>query len=421
MQFGTYLNKIGYTNIMINSLFKFSFAVLILTLGISLNAQSQNDILLKNSERSVISQNRIKSKSVIEYRYSKELDGGDVLADSGYKSFYFAYDDRGNLTEYSKYHVFTDLTVKEFYQYGKNDRIIQTNRYNSKNDIIEMISYKYNKKNGLLKSELHEAYYNSVRVGVYFTILASVMENELFGRVQDELAIEPRLESYTIIVNITDPEEQNQYIVIGDQNDPSSPRYWWSQLSMATQKELLAYQGPNRKEHEYVSKFINEVKFSYDKSGNLTKREVYNTSGNMIEKESYRYDAAGRKITYTKYNENDKPVSMETYSYDGSGRLIESAGVEPGGSITGRLNMSYDENGNVKEKIWYNRFGEINGKYVYVYEGSQLKQEIKYRGESEKETHSTFTYNDKGILTEIIRYDINDKKDKLVKYVYEYF
>ena len=403
---------------MIKTLFKLKSVFLLIVICTSLASQPQNDILLKNSEKPFIYQNRIKSKSIMEYRYSKEQDG--VLADSGYKSFYFAYDDRGNMTEYSKYHVFTDLTVKEFYQYGKNDRLIQNNRYNSKNDIIEMISYKYNKK-GQLKSELHEAYYNSVRVGVYFTILASVMENELFGRVQDELAIEPRLESYTIIVNITDPEEQNQYIVIGDQNDPSSPRYWWSQLSMATQKELLAYQGPNRKEHEYVSKFINEVKFSYNKTGNLTKREVYNTSGNMIEKESYKYDAAGRKISYTKYNENDKAVSMETYSYDGSGRLIESAGVEPGGSITGRLSMNYDENGNIKEKIWYNRFGEINGKYVYIYEGSILKEEIKFRGESEKESHSTYLYNEKGILTEITRYDINDKKEKLVRYVYEYY
>lgn len=381
-------------------------------------AQDQYNINSRNNEKNFIFTNRIKSKSVYEYRYSAEQDG--VLADSGYKSFYYGYDDRGNMTEYSKFHVFTDLTIKEFYQYGKGDRIIQTNRYNSKNDIIEMISYKYNKK-GQLKSELHEAYYNSVRVGVYFTILASVLESELFGRVQDELAIEPRLESYTIIVNITDPEEQNQYIVIGDETDPSSPRYWWSQLSMATQKELLAYQGPNRKEHEYVSKFINEVKFSYDKAGNLTKREVYNTSGNAIERESFKYDAAGRRISYTKYNEDSKPVSMETYSYDGSGRLIESAGVEPGGSITGRLNMSYDENGNIKEKIWFNRFGEINGKYVYIYEGKLLKEEIKYRGESEKENHNSYGYDDQNKLIDIVKYDINDRKERLIKYVYEIY
>lgn len=382
-------------------------------------SQDNYNINSKNSEKEFILNNRIKSKSVWEYRYSKEQDG--VLADSGYKSFYYAYDDRGNMTEYSKFHVFTDLTVKEFYQYGKNDRIIQTNRYNSKNDIIEMISYKYNKSSGRLKSELHEAYYNSVRVGVYFTILASVLESELFGRVQDELAIEPRLESYSIIVNITDPEEQNQYIVIGDETDPTSPRYWWSQLSMSTQKELLAYQGPNRKEHEYVSKFINEVKFFYDKSGNLTKREVYNTSGSSIEKESFSYDDAGRRTSYTKYNENGKAISMETYSYDGSGRLVESAGVEPGGGITGRLSIKYDRNGDISEKIWYNRFGEINGRYVFVYSQGKLTEEIKYRGENEKEGSTKYFYNEKGDLSESIKYDINEHREKLVRYNYEYY
>lgn len=380
--------------------------------------QSQNDITLKNSERSFIQQNKIKSKSIWEYRYSKEQEG--MLADSGYKSFYFGYDAEGKLTEYTKYHVFTDLTVKELYQYGKYDRIIQTNRYNSKNDIIEMISYKYDKK-GRLKSEIHDMYYNSVRVGVYFTILANVQENELFGRVQDELAIEPRLESYTIIVNITDTEEQNQYIVIGDVTDPSSPRYWWSQLSMVTQKDLLAYQGPNRKEHEYVSKFINQVKFSYDKTGNLTKREVYNTSGNIIEKESYKYDAFGRRITYTKQNENGKTVSMESYTYNASGKLTESAGVEPGGSISGRLSIVYDNEGNVSEKIWYNRLSEVNGKFVYKYSAGKIIEDIKYRGEQEKESHSKYGYDENNRLTDIVKYDINDKKEKLIRYVYEYY
>ncbi|MEO8514928.1 MAG: hypothetical protein ABI543_15325 [Ignavibacteria bacterium] len=395
---------------------KITAGIIVLFIALSTLAQSQYDVNQRNSDRGQILTNKIKSKSIWEYHYSKLQDG--VLADSGYKSYYYGYSDQGLLTEYTKFHVFTDLTVKELFQYGKYDRLLQTNRYNSKSDLIEMISYKYSKQ-GRLKSEIHEAYYNSVRVGVYFTILASVMENELFGRLQDELAIEPRLESYSIIINITDPDEQNQYIVIGDETDPSSPRYWWSQLSMATQRDLLAYQGPNRKEHEYISKFINEVKFSYDKTGNLIKREVYNTSGNSIEREVFKFDSGNRCISYTKYNENDKAVSMESYSYDGQGRLTESAGVEPGGTTTGRLRIVYDENGNAIEKIWYNAIGEINGKYKYKYSGSLLTDETKYRGESEKEIHSTYTYDDKDNLIEIVRYDINDKKDKLLKYVYE--
>ncbi len=389
---------------------------IIFSCSVNLFSQSQYDVNQRNNERGQILVNKIKSKSIWEYHYSKLQDG--VLADSGYKSYYYGYDDKGRITEYTKYHVFTDLTVKELYQYGKTDKISKSIRYNSKNDIIEGITYKYSKA-GRMKSELHEAYYNSVRVGVYFTILASVTENELFGKVQDELAIEPRLESYSIIINITDPDEQNKYVVIGDETDPSSPRYSWNQLSMDIQRDLLAYQGPNRKEHQYISKFVQNVNYKYDKSGNLTTREVYNTSNDLIEKESYRYDTGNRVISFTKYNENGKTVSMESYSYDGSGRLTESAGVEPSGTITGRLSIVYDNNGNITEKIWYNAIGEINGKYKYKYSGSLLAEETKYRGESEKEIHSTYAYDDKDNLIEIVRYDINDKKDKLLKYVYE--
>ncbi|MBZ0204232.1 MAG: hypothetical protein K8I03_14550 [Ignavibacteria bacterium] len=396
------------------------YIYILLHLSVTLNvfSQSTSDITLKNSERPQIQLNHIKSKSIWEFHYSKVSEG--VLADSGYKSYYYGYDSLGRITEYKKYHVFTDLTVKELYQYDKSDNISKCMRYNSKDDIIEAITYKYSKQ-GRLKTEIHEAYYNSVRVGVYFTILASVSESELFGTVQDELAIEPRLESYSIIVNITDSDEQNQYIVIGDETDPTSPRYSWEQLSMDTQRGLLAFQGPNRKEHQYISKFISKVSYRYNKSGNLTAREVYNTSNDLIEKETFGYDGSNRKISYTKYNENGKAVSMESYSYDALGRLVESAGVEPGGRITGRLSMAYDENGNLSEKIWYNTLSEINSRFKYKYEGSLLTEETKYRGESEKENHNTYAYDENGNLKEVIKFDINNRKDKLIKYIYEYY
>lgn len=381
-------------------------------------SQDNYNINTRNSDRSNILASKIKSKSIWEYHYSKT--NNDVLADSGYKSYYYGYDEQGRITEFTKYHVFSDLTKREIYQYGKNDNISVCTRYNAKNDRIEVITYKYN-KSGRLKKEIHEAYYNSVRVGVYFTILASVMESELFGRVQDELVIEPRLESYSIIINITDPDEQNQYIVIGDESDPTSPRYSWGQLSMDTQRDLLAYQGPNRKEHEYVTKFISNVIFKYDKAGNMTGREVYNTSNDLIEKESFTYDASGRRISYTKYNSSGKPISLERYTYDAAGRMTESAGMEPGGSLTGRLNYSYDEDGNVTGKTWINAFGEINSRYRYIYEDDRLKEEIKYRGETEKEGSIRYFYNDKGDPGESVKYDINDHKDKLLKYVYEYY
>jgi len=82
---------------------------------------------------------------------------------------------------------------------------------------------------------------------VAFSILANVNENEMFSKLQEELEIEPKLESYTITVNVSDQDELNQYVVIGDELDPTSPRYSWSQFSISTQRGLLSYTGPTGK------------------------------------------------------------------------------------------------------------------------------------------------------------------------------
>lgn len=387
-------------------------------LTVVLTAQPVSDINQRNKDKSLVLLSKIKSKSVIEYHYSKT--DHESLADSGYKSFYFAYDEQGRMTEYKKFHVFTDLTVKEIYQYGKNDNISVNTRYNSKDDRIETITYKYNKK-GKLKTQVHEAFYNSVRTGVYFSIAANINESELFLNVQKELEIDPPLESYTIVVNITDQEELNQYIVIGDEADPSSPRYSWSQLSMESQRDLLAYTGPNKKEHSYLSKFLSKIIYKYDNSGNLTTKEVYNTAGDMLEKESYRYDTENRKTGYTKYNENGKPRSGEAYVYNAAGQLSEAMGLEPNGNTSGRLVFKYDESGSITEKSWYNSAGELGGKYIYNYDGSIITEEIKLRSDGEKEFSFKYMYDNKGNISEIIKYDINGNKDKLIRYVYEYY
>lgn len=399
---------------------KFRLFLLLILCGTQyLLSQPAGDINAKNKERGNIQASKIKSKTIIEHLYVK--GGEDVLADSGYKSFYFSYDEFGRMVEYKKFHVFTDLTVKEVYLYNKMDKISVNTRYNSKEDRIENIMYKYSKK-GLLKTQIHDEYYNSVRAGVYFSIAANINENEMFLKVQNELEIEPPLESYTIIVNITDPEELNQYIVIGDENDPSSPRYSWSQLTMESQRDLLAYTGPNKKEHTYINKFLSRVDYKYDSKGNLTGREVYNTAGDLLEKETYRYDAQNRRAGYTKYNENGKTGSGEAYTYNAAGLMTESIGVEPNGAGSGKLQYIYDNANNLKEKVWYNAAGEVNGKFVYTYnDDGKLVEETRYRGENEREFSLKYSYNELGDVSEIIKIDVNNHKEKLYRYVYEYY
>lgn len=376
------------------------------------------DISKKNEEIDLIRKTGIKSKSVIEYRYS--ADNPDVLADSGYKSFWYKYDNAGKLSEYTKYHVFSNLTVREVYQYS-GDNIIETMRYNSAGEMIETIEYRYN-STGKLKKEIRTAYYNSIRPGVYFSILANINDGEVFSRLQDELSIEPRLESYSITVNITDPEELNQYIVIGDEMDPTSPRYSWSTLSIASQRELLSYTGSNRKEHTYISKNIAKVNYSYDAKGNLTKKSVYNTAGDVIERETYSYNGDNKKLSYYKYGENGKISSMENFKYDESGRLAESSGLDAGGKLISRLAYKYDSAGNLSEELWLSSEGAVNGISKYAYDdGNRKTEELKLRGEDEIEGRTEYKYDANSNISEIIKYGADGKRMKLIKYVYEFW
>lgn len=386
------------------------------TLGaVSSFGQSSFDRNTLNNDRYDIKNLQIKTKSQWEYYFNDE----GALRDSGYKAYVFKYDSAGSITEYTKYHVYSDLTVKELYTYNKAGFIENITRYNSANDVIETISYKYNRSIRLSK-ELHTAYLNTVRPGVYFSILASVDDDSVFSKLQEDLGIEPKLEGYSITANISDPDEENEYIVIGDESDPTSPRYPWSQLSLASQRGLLGWKGPNRKEHTYISKYIDRIIYRYDVKNNLIEKEVYNTANDLIEKESFKYDVNNNRVAYYKYSERGKLSSIETYAYDEKWRLSGTIASNPDGKMASRLTYKYDDNNNLIEQTWYNPAGEINGLYKFKYDlNNNLIEETKLRNENDQESRTVYTYDNNGPLLEIIRYDVSGKKDKLTKYIYE--
>ena len=407
-EFNNFFNLITYFKVLI-------FTFLLSSLAL---AQSTSDMLKKNEGSGLIAASSIKSKSVIEYRFSNDDD--DVLADSGYKSFYYSYDKSGKLISYTKYHIFSALTIKEVYQYS-GDKIVKTLRYNSADEMIETDDYQFN-KSGKLKKEIYTAFYNSVRPNVHFTILANINDDELFAKLQEDLQIEPKIESYSITVNISDPDELNQYVVIGDESDPTSPRYLWSQLSMESQRGLLAFTGPNRKDYDFKSKNISEVKYKYDKKVNLIRKTVYNTAGDLIGKDTYTYNGDNKIISHYRYNENGRISSMETFAYDNSGRLSESAGLDASGKINSRLKYKYDSSGSLTEKIWYGFTGEVNTVFKFNYDtGGKLIKEIKFSDENETEGSTTYTYNENGNITDVLNFGADGKKIKLTKYMYDYY
>lgn len=84
------------------------------------------------------------------------------------------------------------------------------------------------------------------RTWKYFKILCRINDDSIFIKVQENMAIDPLLDSYALVVNISDPNPQNQFVVLGDESDLSSRRYAWSQLSKRVQNGLINWTKENK-------------------------------------------------------------------------------------------------------------------------------------------------------------------------------
>ena len=106
---------------------------------------------------------------------------------------------------------------------------------------------------------------NNPRSWKYFKILARTEDDSIFLMTQDDLGIDPKLESYTLVINVMDGNAQNQYVVLGDESDPSAMRYAWSQLSKRVQDGLINWSGTNKenlnsKRLDYASVFLDVIR-----------------------------------------------------------------------------------------------------------------------------------------------------------------
>ncbi|RPI18787.1 MAG: hypothetical protein EHM58_04025 [Ignavibacteriae bacterium] len=106
---------------------------------------------------------------------------------------------------------------------------------------------------------------NNPRTWNYFKILARAEDDSIFIIAQDDMGIDPKLESFTLVINISDPNPQNQFVVLGDELDPSSQRFAWTQLSKRVQDGLKNWTGTNKenlnqKKLDYASVFLDVIR-----------------------------------------------------------------------------------------------------------------------------------------------------------------
>lgn len=80
----------------------------------------------------------------------------------------------------------------------------------------------------------------------YFKIYADADDAPIFVKLQDDLGINPKLERYTVVVDIRNTDTTNWYVLFGDEESSSPPRFSWSRLSKDVQNGLISWTGSNK-------------------------------------------------------------------------------------------------------------------------------------------------------------------------------
>lgn len=80
----------------------------------------------------------------------------------------------------------------------------------------------------------------------YFKILVHTDDDNVFLDVQKEMYVNPLIRSYILVVNISDLNPENHYIVFGEENDASKICTSWNSISPKTRLKLVNWCASNK-------------------------------------------------------------------------------------------------------------------------------------------------------------------------------
>ncbi|MFJ1365788.1 RHS repeat domain-containing protein [Capnocytophaga canimorsus] len=229
--------------------------------------------------------------------------------------------------------------------------------------------------------------------------------------------------------------EENNYDAYGKLYNKST--YIYDDNARLIEKNWLSSQNGNlilidKHRYEY-DKNGNKTKYnSYDSNGNNYGTIVYNhdSNGNKIEEIRYNSDGSiGRKLTY-QYNQKQhlteeiryvpkENLSLKIiYKYDNQGHLIEAFFYSSRGKLENKQTHKYDKKGNLTQTNTYDSSGNLYARQTFKYDNKENKiEENKFGKDSKYDKKSIFKYNTKGDLTEKIHIS---KEGFYSKWTYKY-
>jgi hypothetical protein len=384
----------------------YSFLIVIITLFLNIYpAFSQ----FKNTE-DPLSSEQIKASSVGNIKVVRIVHS----TESSIPKYLNTYDRWGRIIEQVKYHIIPELTIKEKYVYNNSGNISEKLRFNSAGGLILHIRYKY-AKNGALRSERYTTYANTVYRSMHYMIDADISYDSVFTKLQRIAGIDPPLHTYTLTVNINDEDEFNRYVVIGDENDPSSQRIPWSEIPPDMQSAIINYNNSEKKTIIDRVVFIDRITYKSDEKGKVISKRVRATSGSTLSSESYSYDEKGWLKTVSIFSSAGTLKSSSSFNYDTTGNLTELI------SASGKIINKYDSTSRMKEKFIYNSFGELSASEVYNYDDyGKMIEIIQSNTEGAVLSRRTFTYDERNNPVSFTIYNSEGEPVETINYIYTY-
>ncbi len=206
-------------------------------------------------------------------------------------------------------------------------------------------------------------------------------------------------------------------------------------ISQVTTSTLDNYNYKTKYTTKYNRKNLPIEKMTFDSANKVTEKELmtYNKAGLLLS--DILFESDGKVMTnstqyeYSKENKllksstqlfdngkRDGAASISAYSYDSLGRLIQID--ELGGeNDNGIKSFTYDKNGNVLKIT--NRYPDEDAQEVEEFEYDKRGLVIKYSSGGVSFGVTTYTYNEKGLMTEMIWEEPTDN-DNTIRHTTRY-
>lgn len=159
----------------------------------------------------------------------------------------------------------------------------------------------------------------------------------------------------------------------------------------------------------------------YDRQGRETERVTFDTKGEITHRTVSIYDANGNMIKAVTYGAVREINFYDTFQYDGNGHKIRADYFTADGSTRGNDVFIYDSRGNLIEII--HSAGTLQHRDAFKYDDHGNRTEWSaYDRDGNRGLKVSWDYSDdsKGIPTEFLKYDSNDKVLSKEVYTYEF-